>query len=161
MSETPSLSDIFEPWANSDADPDDVAESILSDVLSHPDATTILRPAVAAYFTVLRRSAVRRVERATFERRADTAVTTGTTTARLALLAELVFVPGRGLVPWGDATGDDHAARIDMLAAKRDGLADTISRHERALKVLDATGMETLNDAFVADPELVDSLLAA
>lgn len=57
------------------------------------------------------------------------------------------FECGRGRsVSWGDATVEDHRARIGLLAAQRDGLNETIARHEEAIRTIQECGVVCLND---------------
>lgn len=57
------------------------------------------------------------------------------------------FYNGDRYVLWGDATVDDHRGRIDFLSKLRNGIDETIERHQEAIDLLVATGARCLNEA--------------
>lgn len=65
---------------------------------------------------------------------------------RLAFLAERFYAPPYGFVTWGEATIEQHEARIDYLNKKVNGLVDTISRHDKAIQEIRGAGVKTLGD---------------
>ena len=57
------------------------------------------------------------------------------------------FAVGDGrYVLWGEATIEDHRSRIAMLTSLRNGIDDTIDRHNQAVKILITAKATCLND---------------
>lgn len=120
---------------------------------SSPD---ILEPAVLAWVTEAERRRVSQVEKQAFRGHEDNGAEEAGA-ARLnpaeqemrALLAESCYVPGHGMVPWGALTRHMHELRVTYLTEQLEryatGVRATISRHERAMDVLAATGCPDLN----------------
>lgn len=63
-----------------------------------------------------------------------------------ALLTTTVALPDGTRVEWGEATREQHAARLDMLAKHAAGEIESASRHRAAIEALDAAGARCLND---------------
>ena len=58
------------------------------------------------------------------------------------------FSLGNGVeVTWGDATREDHEARIAFLQTKVDGIEATIALHREAVDILACTGVATIGEA--------------
>lgn len=63
------------------------------------------------------------------------------------------FAIGNGRrVCWGDATRDDHVARIKFMQSRIEGIAEDIALHERVLSVLSDLNVETLRQARALEP---------
>lgn len=69
--------------------------------------------------------------------------------ARAAYLAER-FYNGTEYVEWGAATVEDHLARIAYLTTLRDGIDNTIARHEEAITRIASAGATCLDDIDMA-----------
>jgi hypothetical protein len=66
---------------------------------------------------------------------------------RLRAVFETPIKLGDGFtITWGAATVDQHRQRIAMLEKLRDGLTQTITRHEQAISLIESAGVACLND---------------
>ena len=66
----------------------------------------------------------------------------------LALLSTR-FSTGKGkTVTWGDATIEHHQQRIAFLENMRGGIAETIERHQNAIKIIRDRDVECLNETY-------------
>lgn len=63
-----------------------------------------------------------------------------------ALLTTTVALPDGTRVEWGEATRDQHVARLDMLAKHAATELETATRHRAAIEAIDAAGVSCLND---------------
>lgn len=63
-----------------------------------------------------------------------------------ALLTTTVSLPDGSRVEWGEATREQHAARLEMLAKHAAGELETAARHRAAIDALDAAGVRCLNE---------------
>lgn len=63
-----------------------------------------------------------------------------------ALLSTTVALPDGTRVEWGEATREQHAARLDMLSKHAATELETATRHRAAIDALDAAGVRCLND---------------
>lgn len=63
-----------------------------------------------------------------------------------ALLTTTVALPGGERVTWGEATVEQHEARIAMLAKHAAGELETASRHRAAVESIKAAGVRCLDD---------------
>lgn len=63
-----------------------------------------------------------------------------------ALLTTTVALPDGSRVEWGEATREQHAARLDMLAKHAAGELETAARHRAAIGAIDAAGVQCLNE---------------
>lgn len=69
---------------------------------------------------------------------------------RCALMRRSFALPDGSFVRWGQATVEDHQARIGMLAKLRNGLDATIGRHAVAVEQIlaaDVTCLDEISDA--------------
>lgn len=136
-----------------------IATRVLDLVLHRDDAEEILLPVVLDEVRRVHRLTVRASEEEAFaDTSSDTATEAAvvqTTALRGSLLGRTVFVPERGLVPWGKATVDDHRARIDYLEAKIGGLKRTIGRHEAAIRIITAAGVTCLAEVDNFEPSML------
>lgn len=62
------------------------------------------------------------------------------------LLASTFALPDGTLVPWGDATVEQHEARRAMFLGNAQANLEGASRHEQAIRDLTTAGVETLRD---------------
>jgi hypothetical protein len=65
---------------------------------------------------------------------------------RKLLLDELVSVPGKGSVMWGDLTIADHEAVILRLQTMAGAINDRISRHRSAVNAIREHGVSCLRE---------------
>lgn len=132
-----------------DWDAEAIAAAALRRLKVGSHVTRILLPVVTDGARQLLRNDVRVIERAAFPRSArrelGEIVQSGLERKRL-LDATFIVNDGRAPVRWGEATIEDHQARIDMLAKMRNGIDDTISRHQEAIALIQANGVRCLND---------------
>lgn len=63
-----------------------------------------------------------------------------------ALLSATVAMPDGTRVEWGEATREQHAARLEMLSKHAATELETATRHRAAIEALDAAGARCLND---------------
>lgn len=63
-----------------------------------------------------------------------------------ALLTSTVALPDGTRVEWGEATRNQHASRLDMLARHAATELDSATRHRAAIDALDASGARCLNE---------------
>lgn len=63
-----------------------------------------------------------------------------------ALLTATVALPDGTRVEWGEATREQHAARLEMLTKHAASEIETAARHRAAIDTLDATGARCLNE---------------
>lgn len=131
--------------------PKDLADLVLQWGLGAANPGKVLRPAVLSWVQDQERARVREAEREAFPAkgrgRAEPYVNPAQE-AMAALLRATVFVPGEGMVPWGDLTTGLHGRRARYLEATLKqyaaGIRDTITRHVRAAEVLAESGFSTL-----------------
>lgn len=112
------------------------------------------------HVTHLRRHRTRDAERAAFEhlnnRANHTPISlpqpqTRTASSMLSQLAKERFSLGNGSTAnWLTATREDHKQRLEFLQKQVDGKLATMERHREALRLMDATGTDTLGDALQA-----------
>jgi len=126
-------------------EPRELARLLLERVLARPDAVQVLLPAVLP----LVRDAERERARSPRHRAPDGGqeqYANPAEEAMRALLAEKAYVPGHGMVPWGEMTVAYHRLRVqyldDMVARYR----AVIRRHQAAVRVLESSGTATLDD---------------
>lgn len=120
------------------------------------DAITreVLAADVSIYDVILqevrhvRRAETRRREAAAFRRVVSGSNgSTGTGPDDRAALLEEKFALGDGRwVTWGEATVADHAERIAYLTKLRDGVQETIDRHQSVIDVLRTEGATRLSE---------------
>ncbi len=63
-----------------------------------------------------------------------------------ALLTTTVSLPDGSRVEWGEATREQHEARLEMLAKHAAGELETAARHRAAIDAIDAAGARCLNE---------------
>lgn len=131
-------------------------ESVAIDVMNElgvpASASIALVDIVAGEVGRIRRDEVRGVEHAAERdqkvpsRRRTLGMEPQPIDARQRLLDE-TFATGDGRhVRWGDATVDDHAARIAMLSKLCGGITQTIARHEEAISTIRRAGATCLRE---------------
>jgi uncharacterized protein (DUF305 family) len=100
--------------------------------------------------TILRNEASameRRVLTPFLKRAAAAPLPVGPPTAELmAALRIRVNIAGKD-IPFGELTVADHKERIRALEAQREGLGDTIKRHQMAIEVIEREHTNTLDEA--------------
>ncbi len=167
--------------------PGDLATWVMNEALSWPDAADVLMPALFSWVHAQERSRVRSTEQEAFagatgpsgqqdpsgSRPADgkgpsSARKPGTTRPNPAdeamrrLLAERDYVPGHGMVPWGQMTASMHQLRADYVTRLRDnyvtGVNSSIRRHRLAAGLLDDSGCVDLDEYTQLYGELPDAL---
>jgi hypothetical protein len=120
-----------------------------------------LYPAVQGYVSKVERTLARGVEREVFSgpaqtrspeasRPQDDPKVNPAEAAMRALLEESCYVPGHGLVPWGEMTAGLHELRATYLTRVRDnftaGMTAVIRRHSYAAGLLAESGCADLNE---------------
>lgn len=141
----------------------------------------VLYQAVLTWVQTEERSRVRAAEREAFTRNQDTQEdgpdeTRNPTLTRpfpyvnpaqaamKKLLSERCYVPGHGLVPWGELTLEDHRLRIDYLEERKRrfaaGVNATVSRHKAAVAVLNESACRDLDTYVTRFGELPENLAA-
>jgi hypothetical protein len=138
--------------ARAEASPDDgpreLAWLLTGAVLSRPDARELVFPAVLTFVKDAERDRVRHAEQRAFgdpARHANPAQD-----AMRRLLAERAYVPGHGMVPWGEMTTEYHSLRIgylnEMIQRYTASSRATMLRHFDAMRLLEESGCATLNE---------------
>lgn len=114
--------------------------------LSTTGQLDLLLPVLADEVRRVRRAHVLRVERASFG--------TGGEAAEggwLRLLPEGFANPRTGSwVTWGEATVEDHEARIGWLQGQMEALGQDVDRHQQAIKVIRERGVSCLAEVEAA-----------
>lgn len=130
---------------NPDAGSEDLAARLVEE-LGQDEIVAMIAQDIDTY----RRNQVRTIEKTAFsqffdvDRRIDTSPET---IARLRDVFAEKFSLGKGLdVEWGKATVDQHRMRIAMLMKLRDGINQTIDRHERAIEIIESAGVTCLDE---------------
>lgn len=117
----------------------ELARGLLA-TLSATGQLDLLLPVLADEVRRVRRAHVLRVERASFG--TDSKVAEG---GWLRLLPEGFANPRTGRwITWGNATVEDHEARIGWLTGQIDALGQDVDRHQRAIKVIREHGVSCL-----------------
>jgi hypothetical protein len=112
------------------------------------EAVAALVPALAAWVQSSERGRVRRRELAFAS--GGLSHPNPAQDAMRALLAERCWVPGHGMVPWGELTLAHHRLRVGFLREQlrrfTAGTTATIARHEAAVALLAESGHATLGE---------------
>jgi hypothetical protein len=151
--------------ARPDGDAASLADGVLELVLRlHvSDARAALLPAVTEWVAAAERSRVRSREHKTWPP-GGKANANPAQDAMRKMLAGTVFVPGQGMVAWGEMTVAFHLLRITYLQRKLDevvtGTKATIARHELAVSFLNESSCANLNDYADLHGELPAQLAA-
>jgi hypothetical protein len=133
---------------------DELAFRLVQEVfrLDPGTAQDILLPAVTAYVKqqLQERSEVLRLEKRVFSGVRDTEYVNPAEDGMRKLLRDTCYVPGHGMVPWGEMTAEFHELRIGYLEGRKAafiaGIDDTVSRHRAAIGILEESGCRTLNE---------------
>jgi hypothetical protein len=129
--------------------PRELARLVLERILTRPDAVQVLLPAVTAFVKDAERDRVREREHRAFGDGSGPYANPAEEAMR-ALLAERAYVPGHGMVPWGQLTGAYHQLRVqyltEMIARYTASNRATIRRHQAAARLLESSGCTTLDD---------------
>lgn len=138
-------------------DNSEAAVKVLRLVLPRSDAAEVLHLTVAAAIRNHRRSEVRSEESVFFGAEAVSTPRFGKRTytkvrkidhlvETRAFLQQTVWIPDKGDIPWGDVTVVDHEARITYLHGQIAGTMATISRHRRAIELIQEAGVTCLRE---------------
>lgn len=137
-------------------EPHDAAQKVLAKLGVRGERMEILLPAVAMYYATHRRADVRSMERAAFRQRIPApdalrdAIAAEQENDMLALLTQPFRLYKDGpLVMWGEATAEDHRARIAALETLVGQVQATIERHQKAIGLLEDSGAKTLNELYL------------
>lgn len=130
---------VAEHWTGA---PTETAARILLALKVNKEAARILLPVVADRVRDEARNTTRKLEAATNV----AAIQTAPAEQRDKFLSERFPVEDGRFVTWGEATIEDHHSRIALLTKIRNGIDDTIERHEAALKLLAEHGADCLNE---------------
>jgi hypothetical protein len=141
------------------AGPQELADWLLDQAVSQ--GTGVLYPAVLNWVIAEERNRVRAAEQQAFTRDNGPGETRDPETVRpfpyvnpaqesmKQLLAERAYVPGHGMVPWGELTAGFHEIRIGYLEERKrrfvSGVNATVARHRAAVAVLAGSGCPDLN----------------
>ena len=101
----------------------------------------LLLPLVEDYLAHLNRAEVRAAEQRAFSQRKG-----DPTRLAVAELVDKYFATGDRWVRWGEATVEDHQARIAFLKKMHTGIDSTIERHEEAIKKIIEAGVTCLDE---------------
>lgn len=123
-------------------DPEVAADKALASV-SRKDLIDYVRPLVLLRARGHARSDVRRIENRAFTAATPDALPT-TAEARAALVQRSFPVPGKGMVPWTEATMDDHLARAAWQRNQSALCVVDAERHEAAADLISQHGVTTL-----------------
>lgn len=141
--------------------PEALAQRLIDLVRDGQVPLEALYPAVQGYVSKIERSLARGVEREVFSgpaqtrspdtrRPQDPPLENPAEAAMRALLEETCYVPGQGLVPWGEMTAELHEQRAEYLTRVRDnfaaGMTAVIRRHSYAAGLLAESGCTDLNE---------------
>lgn len=137
MSEQASFRAVF--LANRCDDLDATTTAVVKALGLRPSQVLVLTPIIRDACRDEFRAAGRAVERSGGER-SDPSL------ERKLFLSERFAVGDGRYVTWGEATVADHEARIAMLEALRNGIAESIGRHERAIVEIAAAGVSCLDE---------------
>lgn len=124
------------------------AKKLLAALHVPKPAIAILLPVIANAIRLVVRNDTREGEYVAF---AGTGLTTSTATPATAtqwsdfLRDKFALGDGRW-VSWGEATVAEHGERIEYLGAKRDGIEQTMSRHQLAIERITSAGVSCLNE---------------
>lgn len=134
-----------------EADTDPTAEEVelartLIEALRSSGQFDLLLPVLADEIRRVRRAHVLRVERATFGPTGGEAAEGGW----LRLLPEGFVLPDGRWVTWGEATVEDHEARIGWLTGQMEALGQDVDRHRQAIKVIRQHGVSCLAEVEAA-----------
>jgi hypothetical protein len=138
----------------SQAAADELASRLVQEVfqVNPGGAQDILLPAVTAYVRqqLQERTEVLRLEKRVFSGERDAGYVNPAEDGMRKLLRDTCYVPGHGMVPWGDMTAEFHELRIGYLEARKRafaaGIDDTVRRHRAAIGILKESGCRTLNE---------------
>lgn len=138
-------------WVPDDFDGDSaaLAGDILRELLRHPRlARAVLYPLVLAHVDAVLRTRVRITEAEVIPSiRKHGARVFRPALDRKAMYLRMKFALGDGTeVTWGDATVDQHLARIAMLERQVAGVSQTIERHRYAVDAIRKAGVSCLAD---------------
>lgn len=131
-----------------DWDDPEVAQ-VAIDVASREALIDLVLPVVREVAGNVRRGIVRTYERRVFRpqnARPQNGTGVDPAAVRTELLRQYFFVPGLGRIPWGQATVDDHLARIKFLEGKRDDINGTIAAHHQAIREIQDAGVTCLDE---------------
>lgn len=118
----------------------------VSETLSGSGRLHLLLPILADEIRRVRRAHVLRVERATFRKAGEPAEG-----GWLRLLPEGFANPRTGRwVTWGQATVEDHEARIGWLTGQMEALGQDVDRHQQAIKIIREHGVTCLAEVEAA-----------
>lgn len=117
----------------------DLARSLI-ETLRTRGQVDLLLPILTDEIRRVRRHRVLRIERETFGREGGQPAEGGW----LRLLPESFALPDGRLVTWGDATVEDHEARLEWLRGQIHALTQDVDRHEQAIKVIREHGATCL-----------------
>jgi hypothetical protein len=124
-----------------------ITTTVLDAALESSDRFKILYPAVAEIVRMAARQRVRRRERnsASWNDRPPAGEWINPAMLeRKLLLDELVSVPGKGNIMWGDMNIADHEAVIQRLETMAGAINDRIARHRSAVDAIREHGVSCL-----------------
>lgn len=135
------LKSLIDEIDDGESDQKSVAMLVIEQLLAEyqEQAAELLLQPVANYICTLRRLRVRKDERSLAE-------ASDPLLARKELLEDSFYVSGVGMVKWGKATADHHAARSEYLRRHADGLLATAELHDDAIRQIQEAGVTCLND---------------
>lgn len=105
----------------------------------------LLLPILADEIRRVRRHRTARIERATIGGQGE-----GAEGGWLRLLPEGFVLPDGRWVTWGEATVEDHEARIGWLSGQIEALGQDVDRHQQAIKVIREHGVSCLAEVEAA-----------
>jgi len=130
---------------NPTGDPKKMAVALIAK-LSKPELVQLLADEIAGEQRLLTLSSEKSAFAREFLSRPETVGTEAVAKA-FKELAGTRFSLGAGLqVEWMEATVEDHRARIAYLAKLRNGIDETISRHQAAIDAIEEAGVSCLRE---------------
>jgi len=143
--ETVTLGSLIKALDDGVVDSDILTGEVVEEIMrTAPDlARAYLRPAVYAQVHAIRRFATLAVEKIVDE---EIRVGVDPSAARKKLAAECFYIPSSGMIPWLEATAEQHLERAERQRARAVPLLEDAQRHERAARDIREAGANCLAD---------------
>lgn len=143
--ETVTLGSLIKALDDGVVDSDILTGEVVEEIMrTAPDlARAYLRPAVYAQVHAIRRFATLAVEKIVDE---EIRVGVDPSAARKKLVAECFYIRSCGMVPWLEATAEQHLERAERQRARAVPLLEDAQRHERAARDIRDAGVSCLAD---------------
>lgn len=143
------MNDILRGFIAENEDDNAAAFAFLESLHVRKSAVEVLMPIVVNAVADVRRVETHATERSVFgagSARRTLGEVLDSVADRKRLLDEKFWLGDGRSVMWGDATVEDHRARIALLEKQVVGLSDTIDRHRQAIVEIEANAVTSLNE---------------